>query len=119
MQQDCTSATSVYWIHVYLQGLGLEYARRLVAAGARTLVLTSRDPRLPLDVMKALATQGVTVFTVHADATDTGSISAVLAWVHEHLPHLGHVVHAAGVSDFHLLQDMENDSLWNVAKPKV
>ena len=102
-----------------MQGLGLQYAKQLAAAGARTLVLTSRNPQLPLDTLSQLASQGVTVFTVQADAAQPGSMADVIAWVHEHLPHVGHVAHAAGVSAHHMLPDMEDEHLWNIAKPKV
>ena len=102
-----------------MQGLGLEYAKRLVSAGARTLVLATRSPKLAPDTLGLLASGGVAIFTACADAADADSVAAVINWVHERLPRLGHVVHAAGVSAFHMLTDMQDDDLWNVARPKV
>ena len=107
MRQACT------------QGLGLEYARQLAKAGAQALVLTSRQPQLPQDVLEELAAHGVAVFTVAADAGQAGDAAAVLRWVHEHLPACSQLVHAAGVSGFALLPDMQPDELWTVGKPKV
>ena len=102
-----------------LQGLGLEYAKHLIARGACTLVLTSRNPQLPLETLKSLVSQGATVFTVRADAAKSDNVAAVIAWVQEHLPCVRHVVHAAGVSDFHLLPDMGDEDFWSVARTKV
>lgn len=72
-----------------------------------------------MDVMQRFAAEGVAVFAVRADAAEPASMSAVLQWIHERLPALGHVVHAAGVSGHSMLQDMADADLWDVAKPKV
>lgn len=102
-----------------MQGLGLEYAKQLVRAGARILVLASRNPELPLQTLIGLASKGVIIFTARVDAADSAAVSVLLEWVHENLPHLGQVAHAAGVSGFHMLPDMADDDLWHVAQPKV
>ena len=104
---------------ILLQGLGLVYAQQLAKAGIKALVLTSRSAQLPQEDLEALASAGVAVFTVTADAGCPGDLQSVLAWVHEALPACQQMVHAAGVSGFSLLADMIDDGFWTVAKPKV
>jgi NAD(P)-dependent dehydrogenase (short-subunit alcohol dehydrogenase family) len=101
------------------QGLGLEYAQQLVAAGCRCLVLTSRAGTLPASVLREFAAAGVAAFAVAADFSDAASAAAVLEWAREHLPAVEHYAHAAGVSGFALLGDLSDGQLWEVARPKV
>jgi NAD(P)-dependent dehydrogenase (short-subunit alcohol dehydrogenase family) len=101
------------------QGLGLEYARQLVAAGCRCLVLTSRSGTLPLEALQEFASAGVTVFTISADSGDAKESAAALRWAHEHLPPVQHYAHAAGVSGFAMLDSLSETDFWDVAKPKV
>ena len=95
------------------------YAQQLARAGIQALVLTSRSAQLPQDELEALASGGVAVFTASADAGQPEDMQAVLSWVHENLPACARIVHAAGVSGFDLLADMQDDKFWSVAKPKV
>ena len=101
------------------QGLGLEYARRLVAAGCRCLVLTSRAPRLPRETLAAFAVLGVAVFVVRADTGDARDTVRVAAWAREALPAVRHYAHAAGVSGHAPLADMTDAQLTSVLAPKV
>ena len=105
------------WVPV--QGLGLEYARALVAAGCRCLVLTSRYGALPPETLRELAEAGVAAFAVAADAGDASAASAVLGWARERLPAAQHHAHAAGVSGLAPLGDMSDAQLWGVLAPKV
>lgn len=101
------------------QGLGLEYARQLVAAGCRCLILSSRSGTLPFELLKQFASLEVTVFTVETDASDADASAAVLRWAHEHLPYVQHYAHAAGISGFAMLDSLTETDFWDVAKPKV
>lgn len=87
-----------------MQGLGLEYAQQLAAAGCRCLVLTGRAPQLSKETLIAFAARGVAVFTVAADAGDAAAWAAVLSWAHERLPAVQHFAHAAGVTGFDMLK---------------
>jgi NAD(P)-dependent dehydrogenase (short-subunit alcohol dehydrogenase family) len=90
-----------------MQGLGLEYAKALAAAGCHCLVLTGRSPALPPEALAGFAAAGVTVFTVAADAEDSAAWESLLCWAHERLPALQHFAHAAGVTGFDLLHVSE------------
>lgn len=87
-----------------LQGLGLEYAKRLVAAGCKCVVLTGRAPALPPATLAEFAAAGASVFCVSADAGEATAWAAVLKWAHERLPQVQHFGHAAGITAFDLLQ---------------
>lgn len=87
-----------------MQGLGLEYAKQLAAAGCRCLVLTGRAPQLSKETLIAFAARGVAVFTVAADAGDAAAWATVLSWAHERLPAVQHFAHAAGVTGFDMLK---------------
>lgn len=86
-----------------LQGLGLEYARQVVGAGCRCLVVTGRAPALPPAVLAEFAAAGASLFCVAADAGDAAAWEAVLKWAHERLPQVQHFGHAAGITAFDLL----------------
>ena len=86
------------------QGLGLQYARQLVVAGCRTLVVASRTATLPREDLEEFAVQGVAVFVVHADSGDATATKAVLTWAQQHLPAITHHAHAAGVTGQTLLK---------------
>ncbi|KAK9803914.1 hypothetical protein WJX72_004698 [[Myrmecia] bisecta] len=101
------------------KGLGLEYARQLVKRGCKRLLLTSRSPDVPRHLLEEFAAADVAVFVVQADSGDAEASQAVLRWAHEHLPHVQHYAHAAGVSGFSLLADMTDEAMWAVCKPKV
>ena len=86
------------------QGLGLQYARQLVEAGCRTLIVASRSAVLPCETLAEFATQGVAVFVVHVDSGDVSATAAVLSWARQHLPAITHHAHAAGVTGQILLK---------------
>jgi acyl transferase domain-containing protein/short-subunit dehydrogenase/acyl carrier protein len=102
-----------------LQGLGLEYCRQLVRQGCRFLVVTSRGGKLSETVSKEFALTGCRVVTLAADAANSKDMSRVMTYVREELPYIQHYAHAAGVSGFNMLQDMEVETFWEVANAKV
>jgi NAD(P)-dependent dehydrogenase (short-subunit alcohol dehydrogenase family) len=102
-----------------LQGLGLEYARDLVARGCRLLVLTSRSGELAPGARREFEAAGARVICKAVDAGDAPAMRALLAWMREELPYIQHVAHAAGVSGFAMLQDLKPEEFWEVAAPKV
>lgn len=87
-----------------LQGLGLQYARQLVQAGCRTLIVASRSAALLRETLEDFAMQGVAIFVVHADSGDASSITAVVGWARRYLPSITHHAHAAGVTGQTLLK---------------
>eukprot|EP00887_Chlorella_sp_A99_P003341 scaffold26.g3341.t1 len=101
------------------KGLGLEYSRSLLAAGCKLLVLASRSGTVAAAVLREFAAQGAAVFAVKLDVGDAPAVHRTLAWMREELSHIEHIAHAAGVSDFCMLDDMDPTDFWCVAGPKV
>ncbi len=97
----------------------MEYARQLAAAGARCLVLTSREARVPAETLAGFAGLGVAVFVVRADAGDASAAAQVFAWARERLPGVAHYAHAAGVSGHAPLAEMTSAQLDTVLAPKA
>lgn len=104
---------------LFPQGLGLSYCQSLVGNGCHLLVTTSRTAALPLEVLSALAASGCTVFSVSADAREAPVLQQVLSWASEQLPRLEHIVHAAGISNFTMLTDLELSSFRDIVDVKV
>jgi NAD(P)-dependent dehydrogenase (short-subunit alcohol dehydrogenase family)/aryl carrier-like protein len=120
-----------------LGALGLSVARRLVARGARHLVLTGRRAlperalwsALPPDTdartrklitaIEALEQRGARVSLARADVTDVAGMTEVFASIARSGQRLRGIVHAAGVSSPVLFQDLEARSLDTVLRPKV
>ncbi len=97
-----------YWITGGLGALGLSVARRLVASGARQLVLSGRtEPDAGArDALEALRAAGAEVVFERMDVADAGQVGQVVQRMTEHRPGyahgllpLGGIVHAAGVLD--------------------
>ncbi len=101
------------------QGLGLEYAHQLRNAGSRCIVISSRAGILPSTTLREFGQAGIVVFVIKTNSGNPNSVSAMMAWIHEHLPYPEHYVHAAGKSSFTMLEDLHDSGLWDVAQPKV
>ncbi|MEV4338544.1 type I polyketide synthase [Streptomyces sp. NPDC049590] len=110
-----------YLITGGLGGIGLVVARRLVAAGARHLVLLGR--RAPdADARAALAeltASGATVDVVQADVTRAEDVRSVMDAFGRHRPVLRGVFHAAGVLDDGTLLQQDWNRYRAVLAPKV
>ncbi|MGP8298079.1 SDR family NAD(P)-dependent oxidoreductase [Streptomyces inhibens] len=127
-EQDPGSArqTSVrpdggYLITGGLGGLGLVVARRLIAAGARHLVLLGR--RAPdadaLATLAELTSSGATVDVLQADVTRVEDVRDVVSAFGRQRPPLRGVFHAAGVLDDGTLLQQDWDRYRAVLAPKV
>jgi myxalamid-type polyketide synthase MxaE and MxaD len=114
-------ADGVYVLTGGLGGLGLAFARWLVGAGARRLVLVGRrgasEPAAAAAVA-ALEAAGATVRVVAADVTERAAMEAVLATATALGPVRG-VIHAAGVLDDGLVLSQDGARLARVMGPKV
>ena len=102
-----------------MQGLGLEYCKQLIGRSCSLLVVASRRGSLPLDVLHRNAASASTTFAIQNNARCIASTGARLQWVQETLPYVQHFAHAAGVSDFSLIQDMGETDFRGVAEVKV
>jgi NAD(P)-dependent dehydrogenase (short-subunit alcohol dehydrogenase family) len=110
-----------YLITGGLGGIGLEVARRLVAAGARHLVLLGRrapdaDARVALAELTA---SGATVDVLQNDITRAEDVRSVMGTFGRHRPVLRGVFHAAGVLDDGTLLQQDWNRFRAVLAPKV
>jgi len=117
-----------------LGALGLEVAKWLVDRGARRLLLAGRrglppraewdgvtDPavRRQIDSVLAIEALGVTVAVVALDITDADQVAAALAPGALGLPPVRGIIHAAGVVNSDLVDNVDLGGLRDVLGPKA
>lgn len=102
-----------------LQGLGLEYCRGLAQQGCCLLIVVSRSGTLPANTVAELAAAGCVLLSAQGDSCNAADLQRVLQWVHEELPPIDHFAHAAGISAFAALHDMDLHAFASVANVKV
>jgi len=102
-------------------GLGLRVARWLVEKGARHLALLSRSGAsiAAQEVVTELAAKGAAVTTIQADISNESEVAQALSQIHDTMPPLRGIIHAAGVLDDHLLMNLDAESFRRVLAPKV
>jgi myxalamid-type polyketide synthase MxaB len=112
---------ATYLITGGLGALGLSVAKGLVDAGARHLVLTSRQPpsKAAAETIRQLQDEGAAVTVVAADVADAVGVRDLLARIDDGLPPLRGIVHAAGVVDDGLLVQQTAQRLHGVFAPKA
>ncbi|ROP28378.1 acyl transferase domain-containing protein [Couchioplanes caeruleus] len=101
--------------------LGRHFARRLVANGARNLLLTSRrGPDAPgaAELAAELDARGASVRIVACDPSDRTQAAALIASIAPDRP-LTAVFHIAGVLDDAVLTSLTPDRMERVLRPKV
>ncbi|MDJ0569456.1 MAG: type I polyketide synthase [Pleurocapsa sp. MO_192.B19] len=110
-----------YLITGGLGALGLKVARLMVERGARHLVLTGRREPSPeaREVLGELKQSGAKILTVKADVSQQEDVSRLLAQAHAWGPSLRGIVHAAGVLDDGVLQQLNWEQFARVMAPKV
>ncbi|GFE67450.1 type I polyketide synthase [Chroococcus sp. FPU101] len=110
-----------YLITGGLGDLGLLVARWLIEKGIRHLVLISRretDSSI-LEKIQELEQKGAKILIRQADVTQIEQIREVLAEIEQSLPPLRGVIHAAGVLDDGVLEQMNWSRFETVMAPKV
>lgn len=123
--QPGISSEATYLITGGTGALGMELAQRLVAEGARYLVLLGR--RLPSEEVQHAIAQlektGVTVRLLQADIGDFHALKKLLSPIilgsTSDLPPLKGVFHLAGTIDDGILQQQTESQLETVMRPKV
>ncbi|AFZ33410.1 polyketide synthase (plasmid) [Gloeocapsa sp. PCC 7428] len=116
-----TSFPGTYIITGGLGGLGLLIANWLVEQGARHLVLVSRreaDAEI-IQRIEMLKSAGAEILVISADVTDESQVSGVLSTIKSSLPPLRGVIHAAGVLDDGVMQQMTWERFAKVLYPKM
>src|SRR5690606_7263972 len=111
-----------YLITGGLGAFGLATARRLVARGARGLVLVGRGGArtdIARDQLDRWQAEGIDVRVERVDITDTAAVRDLVARTHTPDRPLRGVFHAAGVLDDQRITTMSRDSLAAVFAPKL
>jgi acyl transferase domain-containing protein/cyclopropane fatty-acyl-phospholipid synthase-like methyltransferase len=114
-------AEATYLVTGGFGDLGRLVAERLVARGARHLVLVGRRPpdALARETIARLEADGTRVLAAPADVADAASLAAVVEDVVRSWPPLRGVVHAAGTLDDGILLQLDAERLRRVMAPKV
>ncbi|AGT09198.1 type I polyketide synthase [Paracoccus aminophilus] len=110
-----------YLITGGLGALGLSLAEHMAARGAGGLALLGRSAAKgeALTRIEALRAQGVAVRSFAVDVSDRAALAEVLAKIRAEMPGLRGVVHAAGLLDDALIDNMTEDQLARVLAPKI
>ena len=110
-----------YLITGGLGALGLRIARWMVEQGARQLVLISRRGASSeaQETLSQLEQAGAKILVAQADVSNEGDVVRVLEEVSASMLPLRGIVHAAGVSRYEAISDMEPNALESVLRPKV
>lgn len=69
--------------------------------------------------LEDLAKNSTCCFVLKGDSADLTAMNNMMKWVHEHLPSITQMVHAAGVLGHNTIMDMDESQFWHVARPKV
>ncbi|WP_424097234.1 SDR family NAD(P)-dependent oxidoreductase [Moorena producens] len=110
-----------YLITGGLGALGLEVAQWMVTQGAKHLALMGRraPSQTAQKVIEELETAGAHVRVLLGDISHTENVALTLKEISASLPPLKGVIHAAGVLDDGLLQNMNWQQFTKVMAPKV
>ncbi|NEO13876.1 MULTISPECIES: type I polyketide synthase [unclassified Moorena] len=120
-QQKSIKPEASYLITGGLGALGLEVAQWMVTQGAKHLALMGRRAPNPTaqTIIEELETAGAHVRVVLGDISHTEDVAKTLQEISASLPPLKGVIHAAGVLDDGLLQNMSWQQFTKVMAPKV
>ncbi|UKP00620.1 type I polyketide synthase [Nostoc sp. UHCC 0870] len=112
---------ATYLITGGMGGLGLRVARWLVEKGVKHLVLLGRNqPDTDAQQqIQALQATGAKIITTQADVSQKDQLAAVLADIQQNYPPLRGVIHAAGVLDDGILQQLTPERSHRVMNPKI
>ena len=110
-----------YLITGGLGGLGLLVAQWLVERGAKHLVLLSLSGQKPSssNQLEKLKQTGVQVKVFQSDVSDSEQLALVLSEIEQSSPPLRGIIHAAGVLDDGVLQQLHWQRFAEVMAPKV
>jgi len=111
---------ATYLVTGGLGDLGRIVARWLAASGARHLLLIGRTPRPDDPALAELARLGAQVAYEPVDVADETALRGLLdRRAGAGCPPVRGVVHAAGVAEFRLVDELQPDELARVLHPKV
>ena len=88
-------------------------------SSAACAVLLSRKPELGKAELIELAELGTATFGVQCDSGDPELLTDVLHWVHEFLPSVATLAHAAGMLGYDTINDVSEEQFWHICNAKV
>jgi amino acid adenylation domain-containing protein len=103
-------------------GLGLAIAQWLVDKGARSLILLGRNGATAPhsgDVVARMNAHGAQVTALAADVTDRQALQRVISSISSNDRPLAGVIHAAGIIDDAMVNDLDSERMRRVVEPKV
>lgn len=108
-----------YWLCGLSGALGVSLADWMIEQGARTLVLTSRNPNISPDWIKNHKRNGINAIIVPCDVTDETALRTAHKHITETLPPIAGVLNGAMVLRDVSIQNMSYDLMTDVYRPKV
>jgi acyl carrier protein len=108
---------AVYWIPGGTGALGGHVLRALMDGGARHVVLSGRGENIPASVLKTSGSADVRF--IRADVCNRADVALVLAEIDATGLPLAGIVHAAGTTTEHLIEDLTPRLFRDVAAAKV
>ena len=91
----------------------------LSAQRASCGVILSRQGLTQREELQHFARHGACCYIVQCDIAHSLETDNVMGWIHEHLPIVGNIVHAAGLLGYGNIIDMTSSNFWQLAMPKV
>lgn len=82
-------------------------------------VLLSRKPELEKAELIELAALGTATFGIQCNSGDPESVADVLQWVHESLPSVAVLAHAAGTLGYDTVTYVSEEQFWSICNAKV
>ncbi|HBL10886.1 MAG TPA: short-chain dehydrogenase [Cyanobacteria bacterium UBA11162] len=112
---------ATYLITGGLGALGLRIAQWMVEQGAKQLVLTGRSgaSSQAQETISQLKQLGAKVAVARVDVCNEGDTLRMLEGIEVSMPPLRGIIHAAGISRYETLQEMDVNILESVLRPKV
>ncbi|MEQ9440316.1 MAG: SDR family NAD(P)-dependent oxidoreductase [Cyclobacteriaceae bacterium] len=115
-------AEATYLVTGGASGFGLMLAQWLAQKGATRLVLLSRSGykhQGDHQIAEALKQQGVELYPMNLDITDSHAVSKVVEYIRQHLPPLKGIIHSAAVLNDATLLNTDTERFMKVFSPKA
>jgi nucleoside-diphosphate-sugar epimerase/malonyl CoA-acyl carrier protein transacylase/SAM-dependent methyltransferase/NAD(P)-dependent dehydrogenase (short-subunit alcohol dehydrogenase family) len=113
------AADKTYILFGMTGDLGISIARWMVSAGARNVVLTSRNPNVPTGVFDYMSQKGAILRVESVDITDKEGLNEVCTRIKSSMPPMGGIINGAMVLRDRPFIDTSWDDFAAVLAPKV
>jgi NADPH:quinone reductase-like Zn-dependent oxidoreductase/acyl carrier protein len=114
-------ANATYLVTGGLGGLGLSLAEWMVQRGAAHLVLVGRSaPNAAAELaISSMRAAGAIVHTMQANVARRNDVDAVITHIHDNMPPLRGIVHAAAILADRTIAEMDEPEFFRAIEPKV